>query len=110
MNEKKEKSILYNFTEQELHQLEDTLENLWEEPLSGWRKFYRSLIRPIKRLDESKATYITWLPYFEAVGKKLTMDDCRRIENNMVRLSNKLYEINSQNVDEIDAELERRQK
>ena len=95
-------------TKEDLDELVEAVEELNKEPLKGFRRFVRSVLKPIRRKDELEATYAVFHPIAKRAGEKLTKKDCEEIRHNMLRLSKRLYEIHCEKVDEIDSEKEKR--
>jgi hypothetical protein len=94
-------------TKQELKELEEAVEALQKEPIKGFRRFARSIIRPLRKRDRTEACYLAFKHIFDRAGMKFTRKDAQKVRANMLRLSEKLYEVHKAQVDEIDQELER---
>lgn len=99
-----------DLSQEELKKIHDELVELRGNPLKGFKKFFSTIFKPFYKRDSIDATYVTFKAYFDMVGLPFTRKDAEVVRTNMLRLSDKLYDIHMEQTEEIDAELERRQK
>ncbi len=97
-----------DLSQEELKKMSDMATELRENPLKGWKGFFRSVIQPFQKRDSIDATYMTFKPIFDIAKMPFTKKDAEHVRANMLRLAEKLDEVHKQQVDEIDAELEQK--
>ena len=99
-----------NLTEEELQKIHDGIVEARKNPLKGWKRFFSAMLKPFHKRDPIDATYVTFKPYFDMAGLPFTRKDAEVVRTNMLRLSDKLYDVHMEQTEEIDAQLEKRQK
>ncbi len=107
-DDSEEKGILEDMDAEEIKELGEAAEELLKNPIKGWKKAFSSMLKPLRKRDRVEATYFTFKPIFKHAGMKFTRKDAETVRTNMLRLAEKLDEVHKQQVDEIDAELEKK--
>jgi len=99
-----------DLTQEEIKSMADAIGERIKNPLKGWKKYFSITFKPFYRRDPMDATYVAFKTFFDMTGLPFTRKDAETVRTNMLRLSNKLYEIHLEQTKEVDAEIERRQK
>ena len=99
--------LLRDLTKEEMKEMGEAIEALHEEPMKGFKRFYRSILKPFRKKNRDEACYFVWKVIFNTAGMPFSRMDAQNVRSNMLRLSEKLYEVHKAQVDEIDQELER---
>ncbi len=102
------KGILLDMDSEEIKELGKATEEILKNPTKGMKRFFASILKPLRKRDRVEATYFTFKPIFKQASMKFTRKDAETVRTNMLRLAEKLDEVHKQQVDEIDAELEKK--
>ncbi len=99
-----------DISQKDIKKMSDAIVELRKNPIKGWKKYFSITFKPFFKRDPMDATYMAFKTFFDMTELPFTRKDAETVRTNMLRLSNKLYEIHLEQTEEVDAEIERRQK
>lgn len=102
------KGILEDMDADEIKELGEATEDLLKNPDKSWKSVFSAVLKALRKRNKAEATYFTFKPIFKQAGMKFTRKDAEAVRTNMLRLAEKLDDVYKQQVDEIDAELEKK--